>query len=162
MLVLFSLDLLLQNKNGLVLGLKIRAKLLEHRLIGGRESAEQCLRVEVIVGTILIMLVSDVRVPATTATAGRPSVRSIIRTIRRGILNKARRLRAPRGVRVVPGDGECPRRLGFAATQLFIAPDNTAGIRLLEGDPLVERHGGMMNWAQAECVYQAKIFHCEE
>ena len=162
MLVLFSLDLLLQNKNGLVLGLKIRAKLLEHRLIGGRESAEQCLRVEVIVGTILIMLVSDVRVPATTATAGRPSVRSIIRTIRRGILTQSETFASHGGVRVVPGDGECPRRLGFAGRELSIAVKNSSGIRLLEGDPLVERHGGMMNWAQAECLDQAKMFHCEE
>ena len=80
-LVLFSFDLLLQNRNGLVHGLKIRAKLLEHRLIGGRESIEKCLRVEVIVGTILIKLVSDVGAPATTAIAGRPSAGSIIRSI---------------------------------------------------------------------------------
>ena len=78
-LVLFSLDLSLQNRNGLVLGLKIRAKLLE--LIGGGESAEKCLQVEVIVGTILIRLVIDVRASATTTSAGRPSVRSIIRLI---------------------------------------------------------------------------------
>ena len=81
MLVLFVLDLLLQNKNGLVLGLEIRGKMLEHRLIRGRESAEKCLRVEVIVGTILTRLVIDVGAPATTASAGRPSARSIIGSI---------------------------------------------------------------------------------
>jgi hypothetical protein len=78
-LVLCTLDLLLQYRNGLVLGLKIRAKLLE--LIGGRESAEKCLWVEIIVGTVLIKKISDARAPATTAIAGQPSARSIIRSI---------------------------------------------------------------------------------
>ena len=80
-LVLFSLDLLLENRNGLVLGREISSKLLEHRLIKGRESVEKCLRVEVIVGTILIRLVIDVGASGTTASAGRPSARSIIRSI---------------------------------------------------------------------------------
>ena len=70
-LVPFRLDLWVQNRNGLVPGLKIRAKLLEHRLIGGRESVEKRLRVEVIVGTILIGLVRDVGALATTASVGR-------------------------------------------------------------------------------------------
>ena len=137
-LVLFSLDLLLQNRNGLVLGLKIRAELLEHRLIGGRESVEKCLRVEVIVGTILIRTISDVRAPATTAIAGRPSARSIIRSIGRGILTQSETSASTTGVQVVPRDGERPRRLRFATAELSIAPENTAGIRLPEGDPRVE------------------------
>ena len=70
---------------------------------------------------------------------------------------KASRRRAPRGVQVLLGDGNRPWRLGFAAAELSTAVEKRSGIRVPDGDPRVERRGGMMNRAQAECVYQAKI-----
>ena len=82
-LVLFILDLLLQNRNGPILGLKKCAKLLKHRLIRGCASVEKCLWVEIIVRTILIRMISDAWAPTTTAIVGQLSTRSIIRSISR-------------------------------------------------------------------------------
>ena len=69
-LVLCSLDVLLQNRYRLVLGLKVRAKLLSIGLVGGRESVQKCLRVELVIGSVLINTIRDARAPATTASAG--------------------------------------------------------------------------------------------
>ena len=57
-------------------------ELLKHRLNGGLESAEKCLRVELVIGIALIRMISDVRAPATTANAGGLSERFIVRSIR--------------------------------------------------------------------------------
>ena len=68
-LALFGLDLLLQNRNCLVLGREISCKLLEHRLIRGLGRIQKRIRVEIVVGAFLIRLVLDVGAPANEENA---------------------------------------------------------------------------------------------
>ena len=74
---------------------------------------------------------------------------------------QASRRRAPWGARVLPGDGDRPRRLEFAAVESSTTVEKSSVIQVLVGDPRAKRRGPIMNRAWAECLYQAKIFHCE-
>ena len=73
--------------------------------------------------------------------------------------SKSRRLREllPRG-ELLRGDEERARRPGFATPELSIAAENKAGTRPPPvGERRAERRDMLMNWAQAECLGQAKI-----
>ena len=95
-LVLFKLDLLLQSRDGLVLGREIRCKFLEHRFVRSLEGIETLIQVVIVVGAVLNRLALDIGVPVTTASAGHPSARSIIR-----LIGRARRIQIETSTRAL-------------------------------------------------------------